>query len=80
VKAVNGNTESVSELAEHLKDSFMKLRGDSDQGIMFVYDLGVSGENCNRGAGTQIVSLCDCVIVVSLLMAMMMRDFIIMFV
>lgn len=49
MKALNGNTDSVSELAEHLKDcSFMKLRGDSEQGIMFIYELDVSGENCNR--------------------------------
>ena len=48
MKAVNGNTDSVAEVAEHLTNcSFMKLQGGSEQGIMFVYELDVSCENYN---------------------------------
>lgn len=49
VTAVNGNLDAASEISDQLRACpFMQLRGDSEHGVLFIYEVDVSGENINR--------------------------------
>ena len=49
VTAVNGNLDAASEISDQLRACpFMQLRGDSEHGVLFIYEVDASGENINR--------------------------------
>ena len=49
VTAVNGNLDAASEISDQLRACpFMQLRGDSENGVLFIYEVDASGENINR--------------------------------
>jgi len=49
VTAVNGNLDAASEISDQLRACpFTQLRGDSEHGVLFIYEVDASGENINR--------------------------------